>query len=102
MAAFMYSSVRHAPASVAGLSFSYDGENRPLSVTHSGKTSEYLYGADGTRLMKKETLAQLSEKVTLYIGGIEVRGPDASETVLAYPHENLRLTFANVNGAPQE
>ena len=34
---------------------SYDGENRPLTVTYAGKTTAYEYGADGARLKKIET-----------------------------------------------
>jgi hypothetical protein len=33
---------------------SYDGENRPLSVSYSGKQTCYVYGADGARLKKLE------------------------------------------------
>ena len=113
------SPVPHAPASVAGQAFTYDakanmtqglhvkvmrydGENRPLSVTHNGNTSAYLYSADGTRLMKREIIPQQGDKVTLYVGGIEVRNPGPYETVLAYPHGNIRLSFANENGFPEE
>ena len=33
-----------------------------------------------------------------YVGGIEIRNPGPSETVLAYPHSNVRMTFKG-NGA---
>ena len=38
-----------------GKVMSYDGENRPVSVSFAGRTTAYVYGADGARLKKVET-----------------------------------------------
>ncbi len=38
-----------------GKVMTYDGENRPLTVTYAGRTTAYVYGADGARLKKIET-----------------------------------------------
>ncbi|MEP3893190.1 MAG: RHS repeat-associated core domain-containing protein [Litorimonas sp.] len=112
------SSVAHAPASVEGQALTYDangnmtlglngktmtydGENRPLSVTLGVNTSGYVYGADGTRLMKLEQIGTQPQSTTLYVGGVEIRDPGANEVVLAYPHENMRLKFANANSTPE-
>ena len=37
-----------------GKVMTYDGENRPVSVSFAGRTT-YVYGADGARLKKVET-----------------------------------------------
>jgi YD repeat-containing protein len=33
-------------------SFSYDGENRPLTITQNGNVSSFSYGPDGARAAK--------------------------------------------------
>ena len=70
----------------------YDGENRPLSVTTGASTTRYVYGADGKRLKKIENAGTPLEKETLYLGALEVQGND----FIVYPHPNLRV----VNGVP--
>ena len=37
-----------------GKGMTYDGENRPLSVSFAGVKTCYVYGADGARLKKIE------------------------------------------------
>ncbi|MEP3295217.1 MAG: RHS repeat-associated core domain-containing protein [Pseudoruegeria sp.] len=64
-------------------------------------TSGYVYGADGTRLMKLEQIGTQPQSTTLYVGGVEIREPGVNEVVLAYPHENVRLKFANANSTPE-
>ncbi|WP_299749667.1 RHS repeat-associated core domain-containing protein [uncultured Tateyamaria sp.] len=103
------SPVAHAPANVNGQplnydangnmtvgiygkTMTYDGENRPLSVTNGGTTTRYVYGADGKRLKKIENADTPQEKVTLYLGALEVQGDD----FIVYPHPNVRA----VNGVP--
>ncbi|WP_171181842.1 RHS repeat-associated core domain-containing protein [Ruegeria sp. HKCCD8929] len=80
-----------------GKVMSYDGENRPLSVTHAGRTTSYVYGADGTRLKKIEETGTASEAVTVTFGDVEIRnfGQGAAEEIVTYPHPDVRL----VNGA---
>jgi len=44
----------------------------PLTVTYAGKTTAYVYGADGTRLKKIETDPITgTQDVTLYVGPLE-------------------------------
>jgi YD repeat-containing protein len=55
----------------------YDGENRPVSVSFAGKTTTYVYGADGARLKKVESDPLAGTSVTLYLGAA---------------HPNIRVT----------
>jgi YD repeat-containing protein len=78
----------------------YDGENRPLSVTSAnGDLTEYVYGADGTRL-KRTVTEDATTTTSLYLGGIEIVNPAAgaasSEVVNWYPHPNVKI--ANTRG----
>ncbi|SPH20833.1 hypothetical protein ASD8599_01574 [Ascidiaceihabitans donghaensis] len=77
------------------------GENRPPSVALGVNASGYVYGADGTRLKKLEQIGTQPQSTTLYVGGVEIRDPGMYEVVLAYPHENVRLKFANDNRPPE-
>ncbi|OYX39574.1 MAG: hypothetical protein B7Y91_00710 [Rhodobacterales bacterium 32-64-14] len=81
-------------AGLDGKVMTYDGENRPLSVSYAGRTTTYVYGADGARLKKIETdpVTQQSE-VTLYMGPVEIRkyGQGNAEEILLYPHPNIRI-----------
>src|SRR5690606_35932345 len=56
-----------------GKVMAYDGENRPLTVSFAGKTTAYVYGADGARLKKVETDPVTGTSVTLYLGPVEIR-----------------------------
>ena len=52
----------------------YYGENRPLTVTACGKTTAYVYGADGTRLKKIEDQGGAGEiTTTTTFGPVEIR-----------------------------
>lgn len=51
--------------------------------------------------MKLEQIGTQPQSTTLYVGGVEVRDPGVNEVVLAYPHENMRLKFANDNRPPE-
>ncbi len=77
-----------------GKVMTYDGENRPLSVTFNGKRTEYVYGADGSRLKMIQDAGTAQEKVTLYLGEVEIQnyGTGAGEVIMAYPHPDIRLT----------
>ena len=86
----------------------YDGENRPLSVSYAGKQTCYVYGADGSRLKKFEgytgancATPGASATVTAYVGGAEVRafGQGASEVLALYPSPEVRLVKNLVAGA---
>ena len=95
----------HAPTNVDGDVFSYDangnmliglngkvmtydGENRPLSVTNSAGTTTYEYGPDGERLKNINP----DGTITLYLQRSEIRdfGDAANESVLVYPFGNYR------------
>ncbi|MCF2904996.1 RHS repeat-associated core domain-containing protein [Octadecabacter sp. CECT 8868] len=70
----------------------YDGENRPLSVTWNGVRIEYVYGADGTRLQQITNANTAQEEVITYLGPVEIRGNlDNPDSVLVYPHDRVRL-----------
>ena len=73
---------------------SYDGENRPVWVAFAGKTTTYVYGADGTRLKKVE-----SDPVAEILGhALPRRGGDPEVWArrgggdLLYPQPNIRIT----------
>lgn len=83
----------------------YDGENRPLSVTYLGKRTCYVYGVDGKRLKKVEGLPPTQDctallanvNATVYFGAVELRNWKVAgqEQVLAYPHPAIKF----LNGA---
>ncbi|GHC56738.1 RHS repeat-associated core domain-containing protein [Neogemmobacter tilapiae] len=89
----------------AGLNkaMTYDGENRPLSVTFNGQTTCYVYGASGVRLKKIElkafgtcTAPGPQTEVTAYVGPLELRNfGTVAEEWLAYPHPLVRLVRKN-------
>lgn len=86
---------------LAGKIMTYDGENRPLSVTWLGKKTCYVYGVDGKRLKKVENLAPAANcnalpanvAATVYFGAVEVRNwmLAGQEQVLSYPHPAIKL-----------
>ena len=71
-----------------GKAITYDGENRPLQVTHAGNVTRYVYGADGKRLIKIEVADSGAPQKTYYHGELEVK-PDGTE--LLYLHDLVRL-----------
>ena len=74
---------------LGGKVMTYDAENRPLTVSHNGTTTTYVYGPDGTRLKKTE-----GTDTTVYFGPVEIRHfgqGAASEEILLYPHPNVRI-----------
>jgi uncharacterized protein RhaS with RHS repeats len=91
---------------LGGRTMTYDGENRPLSVTFNGKRTCYVYGADGARLKKIENLPAnqncnslpANAATTTYFGPVEIRNwlVPAQEQVITYPHPAIKLT----NGIP--
>ena len=90
---FTYDANGNMLTGLHGKIMTYDGENRPLSVTWNGVRTEYIYGADGTRLQQITNAGTANEEVITYLGPIEIRGNiDAPDTVLTYPHERIRLT----------
>lgn len=74
-----------------------DAENRPLSVNYAGNLTEYVYGADGSRLKKVEKAGTGSETTTLYFGGVEIRDPGVGETILLYPNDAVRFKYEGVS-----
>ncbi|HBQ36685.1 MAG TPA: hypothetical protein DD729_07600, partial [Rhodobacteraceae bacterium] len=88
---FTYDANGNMTTGLAGKVMTYNGENRPLSVSHNGVVTSYVYGADGTRLMKTE-----GSDVTVTFGSVEIRhyGQGSAEEILTYPVAGIRL----VNG----
>lgn len=81
-----------------GKVMTYDGENRPLSVTYNGTTTRYVYAADGTRLKKVDNADTADETVTLYLPNTEIRnfGQGLAEEILNYTFDGIRLKNGNV------
>ncbi len=87
---------------LGGRVMTYDGENRPLSVTVNNKRTCYVYDACGTRLKKIENLAAnasctalpATAVATVYFGAVEVRNwlVPGQEQVLTYPSPAVKLT----------
>ncbi|KIC33905.1 RHS repeat-associated core domain-containing protein, partial [Leisingera sp. ANG-M7] len=97
---FTYDANGNMLAGFDGKVMSYDGENRPLTVSKDGNTTTYIYGADGARFKRVE---QVDGETTtsLYAGGVEVVNPGAAdEEVRWYPHPNVRMDYAG--GALEE
>ena len=70
-----------------GKVMTYDAENRPLTVQKSGVLTEYVYGADGSRL-KLITGGQ----TTVTFAEVEVRNfLSGSESIFTQPHPLVRL-----------
>ena len=86
-----------------GRTMTYDGENRPLSVTTAaGVRTEYHYAPDGTRLWKIENHGTSNETRTVTIANLEVRdfqpgGHHTASDVSVYPHGNVRRTMDGEN-----
>ncbi|MEM9634958.1 MAG: RHS repeat-associated core domain-containing protein [Pseudomonadota bacterium] len=74
----------------AGRTISYDGEDRPVSITYGGQTTTFVYGPDGRRL-KKATAGN----TTLYLGADEEITPDG--THVKHPHTDIRKADNEVN-----
>jgi len=98
---FTYDANGNMLTGLAGKIMTYDGENRPLSVTHLGKRTCYVYGIDGKRLKKVEGLPPTQDctalpantNATVYFGAVEVRNwrIAGAEQILTYPHPAVKL-----------
>jgi len=77
---------------LSGKVMTYDGENRPLTVSYAGNATTYEYGPDGSRLKKTVTDTSATTTTTLYVGDVEIQnyGQGTSEVVTRHPHENIR------------
>lgn len=87
---FSYDANGNMTTGLDGKVMSYDAENRPLTVSHNGTTTTYVYGPDGTRLKKIE-----GSDTTVYFGPVEIRKfgqGAASEEIILYPHPSVRIT----------
>ncbi len=98
---FTYDANGNLLTGLGGKIMTYDGENRPLSVTWLGKRTCYVYGADGKRLKKVENLPPTQDcttipataSATVTFGAVEVRNwlISGQEQVLTYPHPSVKL-----------
>ncbi len=69
-------------------SFTYDAENRPVSITAQGSTTSFQYGTDGERLKKVGTSA-----TTWYVGNdgeLKVDAATPSGLMTSYITSNVR------------
>ena len=90
-ATFIYDANGNMTTGLHGKVMTYDGENRPLSVSHNGTVTSYVYGPDGTRLKKIEKAGTGAENVTVYAGLTEIRNwLGSAEEVLNYPIGDVR------------
>jgi RHS repeat-associated protein len=85
---FIYDPNGNMTTGLHGKVISYDGENRPLEVTHAGNVTRYIYGADGKRLVKSERVNGGDPQTTYYHGELEIK-PDGTQ--LLYLHDLVRL-----------
>ena len=78
---------------LSGKVMTYDGENRPLSVSYAGKQTCYIYDADGARLKKLEghTGAACATPGT---GGI-TRRPEFSRCRTKRQHRLIARAYAS-------
>jgi RHS repeat-associated protein len=93
-----------------GKIMTYDGENRPLSVTLAGTKTCYVYGADGSRLKRIDgyTPGQncasptASQPVTVWMGPLEIRRflQTSSEKLMLYPTADIRIVKYMNAGSP--
>ncbi len=75
---------------------SWDAEGHLASVTEAGKTTSFVYTADGERLVRKEPTA-----TTLYLGGMQLRLDTSTDVVDAtrfYPVGNGATVVRTVTG----
>ncbi|MVO18483.1 FG-GAP-like repeat-containing protein [Parasedimentitalea huanghaiensis] len=91
---FTYDANGNMTTGLNGKVMTYDGENRPLTVTAlNGDQTEYVYGADGSRLKRIETVNG-AVTTSLYVGGVElVQAPNEPEQAHWYPHSNVRMSY---------
>ncbi|WP_306143146.1 RHS repeat domain-containing protein [Roseibium sp. MMSF_3412] len=73
-----------------GRTITYDGEDRPVSITYNGQTTSFVYAPDGKRL-KKITGGQ----TTLYLGADEEITP--AGTHIKHPHSDVRKAGTGIN-----
>ncbi|SFU17406.1 RHS repeat-associated core domain-containing protein [Pseudovibrio denitrificans] len=73
-----------------GRTITYDGKDRPISVTMGGVTTQYVYGPDGARLKKIS-----GGQTTLYLGNDEEILPDG--TVIKHLDGSVRRVGTTTN-----
>ncbi len=73
-----------------GRTITYDGKDRPVSVTTGGVTTQYVYGPDGARLKKIS-----GGQTTLYLGGDEEILPDGK--VVKHLDDAVRRVGSSTN-----
>ncbi|WP_054785727.1 RHS repeat domain-containing protein [Pseudovibrio denitrificans] len=73
-----------------GRTITYDGKDRPISVTMGGVTTQYVYGPDGARLKKIS-----GGQTTLYLGTDEEILPDG--TVIKHLDGSVRRVGTTTN-----
>gem|GEM_PF-5088745 len=72
-----------------GRTLTFDGENRPLTVTKGTAVTDYLYGPDGERVRKTVTVGTGTPKKTTYVGSDYEVADDGTVTMI--PHPDARI-----------
>jgi YD repeat-containing protein len=84
---------KHAVTSLSGGdgTYTYDAENRMISLSVSGQTTQFIYDGDGN-LVKK---VKPDNSKTIYVGGIykvdKTSGGSVTRTVTYYPAAGAML-----------
>ncbi|NBN65941.1 RHS repeat domain-containing protein, partial [Pannonibacter tanglangensis] len=73
-----------------GRTMTYDGLDRPVSVTRAGTTTTFTYGPDGARLKKVS-----GGQTTLYLGADEEITPEGRK--IRHPHAGVREVDGTLN-----
>lgn len=92
-----------------GRVMTWDGENRLSSVTINGQKTCYVYGPDGSRLLRTEGLSPAANcdaipngaETTATFAEVEVQnfGQGQDEVIIARPHPNVRIVHSRENGS---
>uniref|UniRef100_A0AAU2K0X0 Teneurin-like YD-shell domain-containing protein n=1 Tax=Streptomyces sp. NBC_00049 TaxID=2903617 RepID=A0AAU2K0X0_9ACTN len=77
-----------------GQQLTWDAEGRLAKVTAGGNATEFVYDAEGTRLLRKE-----STGTTLYVGGMELKLSGGSVTGTRYYGHGPRMVAERVGAS---
>ena len=69
-------------------------------MVKGGVTTDYIYGADGSRLKRIDNVGTGNETTTLTFGPVEIAkfGTGADEVISTYPLPNIRLIHTKSGG----
>ncbi|MVO18727.1 RHS repeat-associated core domain-containing protein [Parasedimentitalea huanghaiensis] len=99
---FEYDANGNMTEGLHGKVMTYDGENRPQSVTYNGNTTKYVYGSDGSRLQRIEKAGTSEQEITVYLNGTEIRhfGEGSSvEEMVTHLADEVRISYGGALSA---